>query len=76
MQRKKKVCDFPVRESLVSDIPAGDRKIVNLFFTVYEHKLISKCCLFPVSAFFSFQNCAGNDNPAGQSLSFFWAKLV
>jgi hypothetical protein len=43
----KKVCHFPVpsrdvtilsldgsRESLVSDIPAGDGKIVNLFFTV------------------------------------------
>ncbi len=25
---------FPPRESLVSDIPAGDGKIVNLFFTV------------------------------------------
>jgi hypothetical protein len=26
---------FPDRESLDSDIPAGDRKITNLFFTVY-----------------------------------------
>jgi hypothetical protein len=31
IHRKKKVCDFPVRESLVSDIPSGGRKIVNLF---------------------------------------------
>jgi hypothetical protein len=27
---------FPARESLVSDIPAGDGKIVKLFFTVYS----------------------------------------
>jgi hypothetical protein len=27
---------FPARDSLVSDIPAGDRKIINLFFTVYR----------------------------------------
>jgi hypothetical protein len=27
---------FPARESLVSDIPAGDGKIVNLFFTVHQ----------------------------------------
>ncbi len=26
---------FPPRESLVSDIPAGDGKIVNLFYSVY-----------------------------------------
>jgi hypothetical protein len=26
---------IPARESLVSDIPAGDGKIANLFFTVY-----------------------------------------
>ncbi len=26
---------FPPRESLVSDIPAGDRNIEKLFFTVY-----------------------------------------
>jgi len=26
---------FPVRESLVSDIPAGDGNIAKLFFTVY-----------------------------------------
>jgi hypothetical protein len=25
---------FSVRDSLVSDIPAGDKKIANLFFTV------------------------------------------
>jgi hypothetical protein len=25
---------FPARESLVSDIPAGDRKIMNLFYSV------------------------------------------
>jgi hypothetical protein len=31
----KKVCDFPVpREGLVSDIPAGDEKIANLFYSV------------------------------------------
>jgi hypothetical protein len=30
---------FPARESLVSDIPAGDGKIANLFFTLYtSHK--------------------------------------
>ncbi len=27
---------FPTRESLVSDIPAGDGKIVNLFYSVWE----------------------------------------
>ncbi len=27
---------FPPRESLVSDIPAGDGKTANLFFTVYS----------------------------------------
>jgi hypothetical protein len=34
---QKKFCHFsvPSRESLVCDIPAGDRKIVNLFFTVH-----------------------------------------
>ncbi len=26
---------FPARESLVSDIPAGDGKIDNIFFTMY-----------------------------------------
>jgi hypothetical protein len=28
--------NIPARERLVSDIPARDRKIVNLFFTVYR----------------------------------------
>ncbi len=27
---------IPARESLVSDIPAGDEKAANLFFTVYR----------------------------------------
>jgi hypothetical protein len=27
---------FRARKSLVSDIPAGERKIANLFFTVYD----------------------------------------
>jgi hypothetical protein len=30
---------FPARESLVSDIPTGDGKIANLFFTVYWEKI-------------------------------------
>jgi hypothetical protein len=34
---------FPVRESLVSDIPAGDRKIVNLFLQCAVHA--STVCL-------------------------------
>ncbi len=37
---KNKVSDFPslfpARESLVGDIPAGDGKIANLFFSVQE----------------------------------------
>ncbi len=38
MYTVKKVSDFPVpaRESLVSDIPAGDGRTANLFFTVYR----------------------------------------
>jgi hypothetical protein len=28
---------FPPRESLISDIPTGDRNIEKLFFTVYTH---------------------------------------
>ncbi len=31
---KKRLWIFPARESMVSDIPAGDGKIINLFFTV------------------------------------------
>ncbi len=33
---------FPYRESLVSDIPAGDRKIVNLFYSVFMCPTVSK----------------------------------
>jgi hypothetical protein len=29
---------FPARDSLVSDIPAGDRKIANLFYSVYNSR--------------------------------------
>jgi hypothetical protein len=30
---------IPTRESLVSNIPAGDEKIVNLFYSVVTHSL-------------------------------------
>jgi hypothetical protein len=30
---------FPARESFVNDIPAGDRKISNLFITVKGQKI-------------------------------------
>ncbi len=33
---REKIELFPVRNSLVSDIPAGDGKIANLFFIVYK----------------------------------------
>jgi hypothetical protein len=37
---------FPARESLVIDMPAGNRKIANLFFTVYiVSKLAHNRCL-------------------------------
>ncbi len=38
---QRKVCDFPVpsrdvtNQTLISDIPAGDRKIANLFYNVW-----------------------------------------
>jgi hypothetical protein len=73
---KKRFAIFPSGRVLVSDIPAGDRKIVILFFPVYEHKLISKCCLFPVSAFFSFQNGAGYDTRQDNHEISFWAKVA
>jgi hypothetical protein len=37
---------FPARESLVSDIPAGDGKTANLFFTVYVLSIQSTCIIF------------------------------
>jgi hypothetical protein len=43
---KKKVSGFPVpsRESLVSDIPAGDEKTSKLFYSILQksHKFIFK----------------------------------
>jgi hypothetical protein len=52
LQCKKKVSDIPVppRESFVSDIPAGDGNVANLFYsvTVTPEKLIARfVVMFP-----------------------------
>ncbi len=37
--------NFPARESLVSEVPAGDGKIYTVFFTVYTPEWEAKeCC--------------------------------
>jgi hypothetical protein len=37
LARNNKITVFPARESLVSDIPAGDRRIANLFYSVLSY---------------------------------------
>ncbi len=45
---------FPLRESLVSVIPAGDKKIINLFYSVSVkyRKYVSENGRHPLTAFF------------------------
>jgi hypothetical protein len=45
---KKRLAIFPARESLVSDIPAGDGNIANLFYSAGVNVLVALSSVFVI----------------------------
>jgi hypothetical protein len=64
---------FPARESLVSDIPAGDGKTANLFFTVDDGIVL---CIFLYAHYFSMTTVLETGSDLLQYVSFVKVGLV